>query len=486
MQFEEIKRVILQKLEDESPSYMTYHNAAHTIDVMEAATYIAQKEGITGDDLILLKTAALFHDIGYLQSPLNHEQRSCNKAKEILPKYGYSHARIAVICDAIMATRIPQTPRDKLGEVLCDADLFYLGGNEYGKRSELLFQEFKREGTIKTYAEWELLQINFLSSHSFFTETAIHERQKTKLEYLSQLLGKRSNLLIKSKRVSAKEITEDILFNVVGVIIASIALKFFLVPNQFFDGGITGLSLLVHEMYHINLSLLIIAFNIPLIIMGYYILGMHFSLRILISVVLFGICLHFIPVMAVTQDKLLTAAFGGVFLGLGVGLVMRAGAALDGMEVVALYTLKRTAFTITEIILGFNILIFSVAAFAFGIETALYSILTYFAATRTIDYVVEGIRAYMGVTIVSSKSEAIKYEIVNNMGRGITVYRGVRGFLPGNFTESSEVDIVFTIITRMEIRKLKNLVYEIDPKAFIFASTIKDASGGILTRRHVH
>ncbi|MBS1928393.1 MAG: YitT family protein [Chitinophagaceae bacterium] len=385
-----------------------------------------------------------------------------------------------------MATRIPQTPKGKLGEILCDADLFYLGGDDYEKKSELLFQEFKRTGAIKTYAEWELQQINFLSAHSFFTQTAVRERQKRKLEYLAQLLGRRSNLLTKSKKYSAKEIAEDIIFNVVGVIIASMALKFFLVPNQFFDGGITGLSLLVHEMYHINLSLLIIAFNIPLIIMGYYILGMHFSVRILISVFLFGMCLHFIPVMAVTQDKLLTATFGGVFLGLGVGLVMRAGAALDGMEVVALYTLKRTAFTITEIILGFNILIFSVAAFAFGIETALYSILTYFAATRTIDYVVEGIRAYMGVTIVSAKSEAIKYEIVNNMGRGITVYKGIRGFLPGNYTESSEAEIVFTIITRMEIRKLKNLVYEIDPKAFIFASTIKDASGGILTRRHVH
>ncbi|MFZ1800863.1 MAG: YitT family protein, partial [Chitinophagaceae bacterium] len=166
--------------------------------------------------------------------------------------------------------------------------------------------------------------------------------------------------------------------------------------------------------------------------------------------------------------------------------VMRAGAALDGIEVLALYTLKRTSFTITEIILGLNILIFSVAAFEFGIETSLYSILTYFAATRTIDYVVEGIQAYTGVTIISGKSEAIKYELVNNLGRGITVYKGERGFLPGKFEVSTEVDIIFTVITRMELRKLKNLVYDVDPRAFVFANTIKEAAGGILNRRHTH
>jgi uncharacterized membrane-anchored protein YitT (DUF2179 family) len=165
---------------------------------------------------------------------------------------------------------------------------------------------------------------------------------------------------------------------------------------------------------------------------------------------------------------------------------MRAGAALDGIEVLALYTLKKTSFTITEIILGINLIIFSIAAYVFSIETALYSILTYFAATRTIDYVVEGIRAYTGVTIISGKSEAIKYELVNNLGRGITVYKGERGFLPGKFEISSECDIIFTVITRLELRKLKNLVYEVDPKAFVFANTIKEAAGGVINRRNSH
>ncbi len=131
-------------------------------------------------------------------------------------------------------------------------------------------------------------------------------------------------------------------------------------------------------------------------------------------------------------------------------------------------------------------LIFSIAAFTFGLETALYSILTYFAATRSIDYVVEGIQAYTGVTIISAKSEVIKYQLVNNMGKGITVYKGERGFLPGKFGISNDCDILFTVITRLELRRLKNMVAEIDPAAFVFATSIKDTSGGIVKRIKKH
>ena len=184
--------------------------------------------------------------------------------------------------------------------------------------------------------------------------------------------------------------------------------------------------------------------------------------------------------------SIIVAVFGGAFLGIGIGLVMRAGAALDGIEVLALYTLKRNSFTITEIVLGINIIIFSVAALKFGIETSLYSVLTYFAATKTIDYVVEGIQAYTGMTIISSKSEEIKHQLVNNLGRGITVYKGERGFLPGKFDVSAECDIIYTVVMRLEMRKLKNLIYEIDSEAFVFANTIKEASGGIIKSRVKH
>ena len=184
--------------------------------------------------------------------------------------------------------------------------------------------------------------------------------------------------------------------------------------------------------------------------------------------------------------SIIVAVFGGAFLAIGIGLVMRAGAALDGIEVLAFYTMKRTSFTITEIVLGINIIIFSVAALKFGIETSLYSVLTYFAATKTIDYVVEGIQAYTGMTIISAKSEEIKHQLVNNLGRGITVYKGERGFLPGKFDVSADCDIIYTVVTRLEMRKLKNLIYEIDSEAFVFANTIKEASGGIIKSRVKH
>lgn len=288
------------------------------------------------------------------------------------------------------------------------------------------------------------------------------------------------------KKPDWREFTQDALFMVIGVTIASFALKNFLVPNHFFDGGVTGVSLLVHELYKFDLAIVIIIFNLPLVIISYFSVGRSFAMKTFVSVVLLGIALTLIPNYPVTTDKLLISIFGGVFLGIGIGLVMRAGAALDGIEVLALYTLKRTSFTITEIILGINIIIFTIAALEFGIETALYSILTYFAATRSIDYVVEGLQAYTGVTIISGKSEDIKHELVNNLGRGITVYKGERGFLPGNFDVSSDCDIIFTVITRLELRKLNNLVHNVDPHAFIFANTIKEASGGIIKRRHKH
>ncbi len=272
----------------------------------------------------------------------------------------------------------------------------------------------------------------------------------------------------------------------IGVVTASFALKSFLVPNKFFDGGVTGISLLIHEVYDINLAVVILIANLPLIIMSRYAISMHFALKTLFCIILLGICLRYIPYQKITQDLLLVSIFGGVFLGIGIGLTMRAGCALDGIEVLALYTWRKTSFTISEIIMALNIIIFSIAAFKFGVPTALYSILTYFTASKTVDYVVEGIEEYTGVTIISGQSEIIKDRLVNELGRGITVYKGERGYLPGKFEVHEDCDIIFTIITRLELRKLKNLVSDIDHNAFVFASTIRETSGGIIKRRHMH
>ena len=486
MQYEKLYSFFINKLEKELPTWLTYHNVDHTKSVIRSVEYLAEAENIKGEELELLKTAALFHDAGFLENHNKHEEISCRLARKYLPLYEYSPEQIETICTTIMATRLPQSPANESGKILADADLFYLGSGDYDTNAEKMFSEFKRTGFVKTKAEWLLKQADFLSTHSYFTHAAQQANDLHKKVILQEVKDAITKNHTHSHKASVSENIQDACFILLGVVIASFALKEFLVPNQFFDGGITGISLLVHELYHFNLGIVIVLFNLPLIIIGYFSVGKSFAFKTFISVVLLGISLLLIPDYALTNDKLLISIFGGVFLGIGIGLVMRAGAALDGIEVFALYTLKRTSFTITEIILGINVLIFTVAALKFGVETALYSILTYFAATRTIDYVVEGLQAYTGVTIISAESEAIKYEIVNKLGRGITVYKGERGFLPGNFEVSADCDIIFTVITRLELRKLNNLIYDVDPKAFVFANTIREASGGVLKRRHKH
>jgi uncharacterized membrane-anchored protein YitT (DUF2179 family) len=170
-------------------------------------------------------------------------------------------------------------------------------------------------------------------------------------------------------------------------------------------------------------------------------------------------------------------------MGLGVGLSIRGGCALDGIEILALYTLKRSSFTISEIILGINIIIFLIAAFELGLPTALYSILTYYTASRTISFVIDGLEEYTAVNIISGQSEIIKEKLVMELGRGITIYKGERGFLKESFDVHQPVDIIFTVITRFEVRRLKNLVHSIDPKAFVFTNSIKEAAGGVLKKR---
>lgn len=486
MNYEQAYSFLIEKLESGLPVYLTYHNADHTRNVVDAAEHLAMAENVSGDDLVLLKTAALFHDSGYLRHHQDHEELSCRMARKHLPDFGYNETQIDTICRLIMHTKLHETPTDLLGKLLCDADLYYLGTESYPVYADHLFKEFKRFGTVKTTVDWELMQVEFLTAHRYYTDTAINNREAQKQKNLLHIKAKLSAYASRRKPIKPMEVFQDILFMLVGVLFAGYALKGFLVPNHFFDGGVTGISLLIHELYGFNLGIVILILNLPFILVSYFSIGDRFALRMLIGVIILGCCLELLPDVALTSDKLLISIFGGVFLGIGVGLVMRAGSSLDGIEVLAIYTLKRTSFTITEIILGINILIFSVAAFKFGIETALYSMLTYFTATRSIDYVVEGIQAHTGVTIISGKSEVIKYQLVNTLGRGITVYKGERGFLPGKFEISADCDIIFTVISRLELRKLKNMVYELDPNAFVYASTIKEASGGILRRRHHH
>lgn len=271
-----------------------------------------------------------------------------------------------------------------------------------------------------------------------------------------------------------------------GAFIEGFAFKGFLIPNNFLDGGVSGISLLIHAVFHFNFSLVIIIINVPFMLLGLYEVNKMFVIKALISVVCVSFCVAYIPYPLITSDKLLIAVFGGFFSGLGIGLTLRAGSVVDTIDILALFTFKRSNFSVSEIILFINAIIFLIAAFHFGIETALYSMLTYYTALQTSNYIVEGIEAYTGVTIISGNSERIKEKLVNELGRGITIYKGERGYIPGNYKMYVDADIIFTVVTRLELRKLKNLVYAEDPKAFVFVNIIKEAAGGVLKRRQGH
>lgn len=288
------------------------------------------------------------------------------------------------------------------------------------------------------------------------------------------------------KTIKIKDNFKDYLLALIGIFSISFALKSLLMPNHFFDGGITGIALLVHEKFHYNIALIFIVFNIPFLLLGAKLIGKSFAIKSFLAIIILGLFLLFIPYPVITHDKLIIAVFGGFFIGLGVGLGMKSGFALDGIEVLAVYTGKKVGFSMSEIILGINIIIFSVAALFFGLEAAFYSMLTYFVASKTINYVVEGFEEFTGITIISSKSEEIKQFLVLQMSKGITVYKGERGFMKDNFDNSVATDIIFTVVTRLEVRKLKNAIHQIDSSAFIFSNSIKETAGGILKKRHEH
>ncbi len=483
MQSEKALAFILDKLERELPGELTYHNVKHTKSTIGHARELAAAENVGGEDLTLLLTAAAYHDSGFLQGYQLHEEASCQIARDSLPGFGYNRGQIEEVCELIMATRFPQQPVTLLQRILCDADLYYLGTDQYQAVAETLYHELQHLGLYRNMNTWLAEQKEFMAAHRYFTPAAGKKLFPLQQRNL-QALETRNPIVHELKHEGFT--LGDVILIVAGVVIAGFALESFLVPNNFFDGGVTGISLLIHEIYGFNLALVILIANLPLIIMSMYSLSKRFAVKTLVCIVLLGLCLLFIPYPVITSDKLLVSIFGGFFLGIGIGLTMRAGCAVDGIEVLALYTWRRSSFTISEIILALNIIIFSLAAFRFGIPVALYSMLTYFTASKTVDYVVEGIEAYTGVTIISGKSDIIKDRLVNELGRGITVYKGERGYLPGKFEVHEECDIIFTVITRLELRKLKNLVHEVDHKAFVFASTIRETSGGIIKRRHMH
>jgi uncharacterized membrane-anchored protein YitT (DUF2179 family) len=282
-------------------------------------------------------------------------------------------------------------------------------------------------------------------------------------------------------KVSTGQLLKGVLLVSIGIFSAGFGLESFLLPNGFIDGGVTGISLLVAQVTGLPLPLLILAINIPFMVLGFTQVGRPFALRSVISITGLSIAISVINYPFVTSDHLLVSVFGGFFVGAGIGFAVRGGAVLDGTEVVAIYLTRRSGLSIGDIVLLFNILIFSVAAYLLSIETALYSILTYLAASKTVDFIIEGIEEYTGVTIISSHSEEIREMIVEKMKRGVTIYYGRRGLARNS--SKADTDIVFTVITRLEVAKLRNEVDRIDSHAFMVLSAIKETHGGLLKKR---
>src|SRR6185437_14103321 len=286
---------------------------------------------------------------------------------------------------------------------------------------------------------------------------------------------------LRELRITAIRLIKDALLLSAGIFSAAFGFKGFLLTNHFIDGGATGISLLISALTSIPLYQLIICVNLPFIVLAYRVMGKIFAIKTALAISGLALVLATVHFPDVTQDKLLVAVFGGFFLGAGIGLAVRGGAVIDGTEVLAIFLRRKLGTTIGDIIIVNNVVIFSAAAYFLSIEIALYSMITYVAASRTLDFIVEGIEEYIGVTIISAHSEKIRHMIMDQFGRGLTVYSGRRGY--GKRGEAKEIDIVYTVVTRLELNKLNSEIEKIDSNAFVVMSSVKDTKGGMLKKR---
>jgi uncharacterized membrane-anchored protein YitT (DUF2179 family) len=273
----------------------------------------------------------------------------------------------------------------------------------------------------------------------------------------------------------------NIVLIILGILSAGLGLKGFLLSSRFIDGGVTGISMLLSDVLGLPLAVLIPLINLPFIALGYRQIGREFAIKSTLAIAGLALCLAFVKYPDVTPDKLLTAVFGGFFIGAGIGLAIRGGAVLDGTEIAALLVSKTShLLKVGDIILILNIFIFAAAAFFLGIESAMYSVLTYFAASKTIDFLLHGIEEYTAVIIISEKSEEIREAIISGLNRGVTVYKG-RGGL-----SNDEQDILFCVVTRLEIGRVKSVAIDIDRSSFIVVHPLADAQGGVIKKTALH
>src|SRR5438034_5260418 len=273
----------------------------------------------------------------------------------------------------------------------------------------------------------------------------------------------------------------DILLIIAGILSAGMGLKGFLLSSNFIDGGVTGVSMLLAKVTSAPLSVWLPLVNVPFIAIGYRQLGRAFAIRSALAIAGLAIVLAIVRFPDVTPDKLLTAVFGGFFIGAGIGFAVRGGAVLDGTEIAALLISKRSAILkVGDVILVFNVVLFLAAMTILGVEPALYSILTYVTAARTLDFVIYGLEEYTAITIVSANSDTIRERIIAELQRGVTVYKGYGGMT------GAEQHILYCVVTRLEIGKVKSIVRAIDETAFVVSHALADVDGGVVKRAGLH
>ncbi len=281
---------------------------------------------------------------------------------------------------------------------------------------------------------------------------------------------------------------KETLYIVSGVLSSCLGLKGFLLPNHFLDGGVNGIALLLREATGLPLPLLIVLISAPFIVIGMKTISKYFALRTFLAISLLALCLVFLPMPHVTKDAFLVALFGGFFLGLGIGLAIHGNAVIDGTEVLAIYISRHTPLTVGGVIFMINVCIFAVAAWMEGVEIAMYAMITYLAAARTVDFVLNGVEEYTAITIVSEKPKKVQKALTQVLGYGVTIYQGLRGvghtgeWSNQNANQQERV-ILQTIVTRLEVRRVINAVSRIDSNAFMFEQRIADAFGGKINKK---
>jgi uncharacterized membrane-anchored protein YitT (DUF2179 family) len=286
---------------------------------------------------------------------------------------------------------------------------------------------------------------------------------------------------MKKERKHILKLVQKYLFLLVGSAIAAVGLEIFLVPNNIIDGGIVGISIMISIFSKIPVGVFTFILNLPFLYIGYKQIGKTFVVSSLFSITTFSIfttLLH--PVPGLTHDVLLATVFGGIVLGAGVGLIIRNGGSLDGTEIIAIILNKNTELSVGQIVMGFNIIIFGVAALVLNWDRALYSMLAYFLAHKAIDIVVEGFEEAKSVMVITDEGEEIADAINARLGRGTTLFEGRGGF------SKDKKDILYTVVTRLEISKLKSIINEKDDNAFLTISDVSDVLGGNTQKRAIH